>query len=324
MAARLNFIFGFLGSGKTTLVSRILDRRAKSEKLAVIVNEFGDVGIDGAILSGFNVDMIELTSGCLCCTLKGSLMNAVDELIAKTDLRRIVIEATGVAQPCDLIETFSYPAVRARYDIGPIVTVIDSSKYRKLRDGLGKFYRAQVEFADLIVLNKVDIAPAAVLEEVRSDIAKLNSSAEIHFAERCDVDIDRLLDGPSNAALRSYAKKRGHMHNGDDDRVRGINQGDLHDHRHPPAESFVLDTPSDTARVDVESFFRQLSGNVWRAKGHMTIEGQSCLIQYSMGDTEIQAVDRRSIHNMVFIGQDMDRKEITERFDVLRRETPKA
>lgn len=313
MTVHLNFIFGFLGSGKTTLVRRLLDRRAPGEKSAVIVNEFGDVGIDGSILSGSNVDMIELTSGCLCCTLRGSLMNAVDELLAHAKPDRIIVEATGVAQPRDLVGIFAYPSVRARYDIGPVVTVVDSSKYLKLKDGLGKFYRAQVEFGDVIILNKTDIASAAMLEDARKSVLEINPNAEVLFTERCDVDIDRLLDASSNAALRAHGEVRDHTR-GKDDR----------DHRHPPAESFVLEAIGEAARVDVESFFRGLPDNVWRAKGYMRVDGRFSLIQFSMGDIEIQETERRPMNNMVFIGSKMTRHGIAERFGALLRKPPNS
>lgn len=308
MTVRLNFIFGFLGSGKTTLVRRLLDRRAPGEKLAVIVNEFGDVGIDGSILSGTDVDMIELTSGCLCCTLRGSLTNAVDELLAHAKPDRIVVEATGVAQPRDLIGIFAYPSVRARYDIGPVVTVVDSSKYLKLKDGLGKFYRAQVEFGDVIVLNKTDIAPAAMLEDARKDVIEINPNAEVLLAERCDINIDRLLDASSSAAFRAHGEARDPGGQKDDG-----------DHRHPPAESFVLEAMGDAARADVERFFRGLPDNVWRAKGYMRVDGRFSLIQFSMGDIEIQETGQGPMSNMVFIGSRMARHDIAERFGALLR-----
>lgn len=311
MTARLNLLFGFLGSGKTTLARRLLDRPGAKEKTAIIVNEFGDVGIDGAILEGRNVDMIELTSGCLCCTLKGSLLNAVEELIARAGARRIVIEATGVAQPDELIETFADPSARARYDIGPIVTVVDSPKYSKLNEMLGEFYRAQIENADMIILNKIDLAPAATLEDARREIARLSPRAEIHFADRCDVDLDRLLDGPSSDVVRAHAGTRGD----------GENRIHEHDHRHPPAESFVLDAGGDAARNAIESFFRELPENVWRVKGFMEIEGRLSLIQYAMGILEIQATESRPARNMVFIGRDMNREEIAERFHAARKDT---
>ena len=101
---RINLLFGFLGSGKTTLLRRILGERAGERKMAVIVNEFGDVGVDGEVIAGSSVNLVELTSGCLCCTLRGSLMSAVEELREKAAVEQIVVEATGVASPGDMLE----------------------------------------------------------------------------------------------------------------------------------------------------------------------------------------------------------------------------
>jgi G3E family GTPase len=318
----LNLLFGFLGSGKTTLARRLLDRPGLTEKTAIIVNEFGDVGIDGAILQDRNVDMIELTSGCLCCTLKGSLLNAVEDLVAKAGTRRVVIEATGVAQPDELIETFADPSARVRYDIGPIVTIVDSPKFAKLNELLGEFYRAQIEHADMIILNKIDLAPAATLEDARREIARLSPRAEIHFADRCDVDLERLLNGPSSRVVRAHIGGHGSgPGNGGDLAHGGGEHGHGQDHRHPPAETFVLDAGGDAARGAVESFFRKLPESVWRVKGFMTIGGRVNLIQYAMGNLEIRATDSRPACNMVFIGHDMNRDEIADRFRAVRAET---
>ncbi|MBM3732033.1 MAG: GTP-binding protein [Acidimicrobiia bacterium] len=314
MTVRLNLLFGFLGSGKTTLARRLLDRPKQSEKMAIIVNEFGDVGIDGAILEGGHVDMIELTSGCLCCTLKGSLLNAVEELAGRAGARRIIVEATGVAQPEELLETFADPSLKGRYNIGPIVTVVDSPKYAKLTDILGEFYRAQVEYADMIVLNKIDLAPASVLDSTRASIAQINPRAEIHFAERCDVDLNALLNGPSSEAARTYAASQGQRHNHDH---HGHHDHEP-DHRHAPAESFVLDAGGNAARNAIESFFRELPDNVWRAKGFMNIENRFSLIQYAMGNLEIGQTERRSACNMVFIGRAMNRNDIAALFRAAR------
>lgn len=307
---RLNLLFGFLGSGKTTLAKRILTERAGAEKMAVIVNEFGDVGIDGAILKGNNVDMIELNSGCLCCTLKGSLLSAVEELRDKAGAQRIVVEATGVAQPHELIETFADPSAKGQFDIGPIVTVVNAPKFPILRDGLGEFFVEQLRNADVLILNKVDLAPAQNLESVKAEIRAINPNAEVLFAEQCDVDIARLLDGPDSAVVRAFhAEHGGHDH--DDDHGHDHNHGHDHgDHRHAPAQSFVLDAGGGASRQAVESFFKGLPENVWRAKGFMDVDGRPTLIQYTMGQLDIAPSEPRAVRNMVFIGPDMDRSEI--------------
>lgn len=288
--------------------------------MAVIVNEFGDVGIDGTILKGNNVDMVELNSGCLCCTLKGSLLNAVEELRDKAGAQRIVVEATGVAQPEELIETFADPSAKGRFDIGPIVTVVNAPKFPILRDGLGEFFTEQLRNADVLILNKVDLAPAQSLESVRAEIQRINPNADILFSEQCDVDIARLLDGPSSAVVRAFHAERNdhgnhdHDHDHDHDHHHDHNHAD---HRHAPAQSFVLDASGSASRQAVESFFQNLPENVWRAKGFMDVNGQPALIQYTMGQLDIAPAKSRPVRNMVFIGPDMDRARIEGGFAAL-------
>lgn len=313
---RVNLLFGFLGSGKTTLARRLLGTDPKGRKMAVIVNEFGDVGIDGAILEGRregeSIDMVELTSGCLCCTLKGSLLTAVEELRSKSGVDLVVIEATGIAEPEEMVETFSDPSLAEIYDMGPMVTVVDSPKFMKIREMLGPFYEAQVRNADAIVLNKVDLAAAADLEALRKEVVSLNPDAEIFFAERCDVDTEALLSGPASrvmaAALGATAPathEPGHDHD----------HAHAHDHRHAPAQSFVLDAAVGGDREGLESFFSNLPENVWRAKGFTRLDGAPVLVQFTMGQLDVSGSEPRDNYNMVFIGPDMDQAAITEAFN---------
>ena len=315
---RVNLLFGFLGSGKTTLARRLLQEGSAERRMAVIVNEFGDVGIDGTILEGQDIDMIELTSGCLCCTLKGSLLNAVEELNAKEDLDTVVIEATGVAEPEEMIETFSEPSFRDRYEIGPMVTVVDVPKFTRLREMLGPFYEAQVRNADLLVLNKIDLATAADLDTAREAIVSLNDQADLIFTEQCDLDLEKILAGATSRKMAAHmaaedASKGGdgahhdHAHDHDHDH-------DHEDHRHAPAQSFVLDASGNAARADVEAFFAGLPENVWRVKGYTQIDGAPALIQFTMGQLVISEAVARENHHMVFIGPDMDRAALEPAF----------
>lgn len=313
---RINLLFGFLGSGKTTLARRILEERSGDKRMAVIVNEFGDVGIDGAILEGRNVDMVELTSGCLCCTLKGSLLNAVEELQEASGAERIVIEATGVAQPEEMMETFSDPSLRIRFDMGPMVTVIDAPKFSRLREMLGEFYTAQVENADVLVLNKIDLASAAELEAVRAEVTGLNPAATVLFTEHCDLEVEPLLEGETSQAMARFAAGPGgragdehhdHDHNHDHDHGG---------HRHAPAESFVLDAGGDAARGALERFFAELPDGVWRVKGFTRVDGGPVLVQYTMGQLDITAAEPRANHHLVFIGKDLDQTGLATRLAV--------
>jgi len=314
---RITLLFGFLGSGKTTLARRILVEWGAKRRLALIVNEFGDVGVDGDILAGNNIDIIQLSSGCLCCTLKGSLLNSIEELADKSELDHIVIEATGVAEPEEMLATFCEPAFLERFDTGPVITVVDTPKYLKIRDMLGPFYEAQVEKCDMIILNKLDLAEAELVDEVREEVSYLNETALVRYAEHCDLDIAELLDGPSSGILARYLERENiavdkpedhqHHHDHDDDHDAG------HDHHHhgglhAPAESFVLDMPGPVDIDALKEMFSQAPEKLWRAKGFVKTSEASYLVQYAMGELEITGCGERERHYLVFIGDELDRQ----------------
>ncbi len=298
---RLNLIFGFLGSGKTTLVRRILTERSGHQPTAVIVNEFGDVGIDGDLLEGNSVDMVQLNSGCLCCTLKGSLISAIEELQTKADIERTVVEASGVAEPSDLLESLWDPQYGAKVDIdlGPVVAVVDTPKFRKIREMLGDFYTEQVAHADVVLLNKIDKVEAMDLEHVHDDIARLNPGASLIFTEQCGADLDIVLDGKS-------AQAAAHDHH---DHDHG------HAHHHVQFDSLVLGCGADVGRGTVEEFFHGLDPRVFRAKGFMTIDGEPRLVQFATGQLDIHPADGPRDGRMVFIGQGLDRRVLQEKFE---------
>lgn len=302
---RIILLFGFLGSGKTTLAQRILEQWAPKEKLALIVNEFGDVGVDGEILKGKGIDLVELSSGCLCCTLRGSLMSAIEELAQRGSLKHIVIEATGVAEPEQMLEDFADPAFRARFEIGPITTVLDAPKYAKIRTMLGEFFDAQVEKADLVILNKIDLADAATLEAVRDEVRELNADATIHFAERGDIDLADIMQGPSSRVAARYTQAS-RMSQGDLSKQHVHTDHDHHHAHHAPAESFVVDLPRVIAREALETFFAAAPQGLWRAKGFLLVAGQPTLVQFSLNGLELTRADPRARYYLVLIGSNLD------------------
>ena len=303
---RVDLLFGFLGSGKTTLAKRILTEFGPKRRLALIVNEFGDVGVDGEILKGNDIDVVQLSSGCLCCTLKGSLHAAVVELAEKTPLDHIVIEATGVAEPEELLSSFAHPGFQDKFELGPLITVVDTPKYLKIRDMLGPFYEAQTEKSDYLILNKIDVADAALMEQVREEVADLNPDAVIRFAEHCDIDLEEVLDGPASGALTRWIA--GHDAAEDDHGDHDHDDDHHHGHgRHAPAQSFVLDLAGDVDRAALERLYAQAPERLWRSKGFVSIGGESHLVQVAMGAVEITPSAPRDRHYLVFIGDGLDR-----------------
>jgi G3E family GTPase len=184
---------GFLGSGKTTLLNHILSTTA-AEKIAVIVNEFGEAGIDGQLVIDVQEDILELNNGCICCTVRGDLSRAVNKLIASgRRIDRIVIETTGLADPAPVIQSFILDeALRAHTELDAIVTVADA---RHIVDQLhNEQAREQVAFADVILLNKIDLISEPGVEERCRLLRSLNSLARIHRTVNCQVDLAAVLD----------------------------------------------------------------------------------------------------------------------------------
>ncbi len=291
---RIDLLFGFLGSGKTTLAKRILEEWGPKERLALIVNEFGDVGVDGAVLEGNDIDIVELSSGCLCCTLKGSLLNAIEEMQSKAPLDHIVIEATGVAEPEEMLATFSDPTFKKNYELGPITTVVDAPKYAKIKHALGPFFVAQIEKADMLILNKVDLGDSETLDGTKDDVRALNPDAVIRFSERGDIDIAEIMKGPESQVALRYTGGDAHDHDHE------------HDHRHAPADSFVIDINGGVSADGLKAFFAAAPDDLWRAKGFMLVDGKPSLIQFAMGELEITDADARDKDYLVMIGKDLD------------------
>lgn len=184
---------GFLGAGKTTLLNRILAER-HGEGIAVIINEFGDVGVDGQLVTTPPETIVELNNGCVCCTVRGDLIAALTSLVADGHhFDRMIIETSGLADPAPVIQSFVLEeTLRQSFALDAIVTVVDG---RYLHQQLEHDEaREQIAFADVLLLNKADLVSAEVLDSVQLKLRCLNCLAPVHRTRDCDVALARVLD----------------------------------------------------------------------------------------------------------------------------------
>jgi G3E family GTPase len=185
---------GYLGAGKTTLLNRILSE-AHGRRYAVIVNEFGEIGIDGDLVVGADEELFEMSNGCICCSVRGDLIRTLHDLLrGHGRFDAIVIETTGLADPGPVAQTFLVDHVlQERTALDSITTVVDARHVlQRLEDS--REAREQIGLADQIVLNKIDIVSAWEIEEIEARLRAINSLAPIHHATRADVPLDRILD----------------------------------------------------------------------------------------------------------------------------------
>jgi G3E family GTPase len=185
---------GYLGAGKTTLLNRILTED-HGKRYAVIVNEFGEAGIDNDLVVDTDEEIFEMNNGCICCTVRGDLIRIIEGLMKrKGKFDAILIETTGLADPAPVAQTFFMDDdVRALTRLDAIVTVVDA-KHLAMRLDDSPEAEDQVAFADVILLNKVDLVTETELAQVRREIRAINPYARVIETERCGVDISEVLD----------------------------------------------------------------------------------------------------------------------------------
>jgi G3E family GTPase len=285
---------GYLGAGKTTLLNRILSE-PHGRKYAVIVNEFGEIGIDNDLIVGADEEVFEMNNGCICCTVRGDLVRIIDGLMRrKGKFDAIIVETTGLADPAPVAQTFFVDeGVGRKTKLDAVVTVADA-KWLKDRLKDAPEAKNQIAFADVIIVNKTDLVSAAELEEVEGRIRAINPYAKLHKTERCAValpevlgrnafDLDRILeiepefleaDGHDHGHDHHHDHGHGHDHDGHDHHHHAPGLKHYHDEE---MQSVSLRTH---APLDPDKFFpwvqtlvQQEGQNILRCKGILSFKG---------------------------------------------------
>ena len=282
---------GYLGAGKTTLLNRILSE-PHGRKFAVIVNEFGEIGIDNDLVVGADEEVFEMNNGCICCTVRGDLVRIIDGLMRrKGKFDAIIVETTGLADPAPVAQTFFVDeGVGRRTKLDAVVTVADA---RWLTDRLKDAPEAknQIAFADVILINKTDLVSAADLGELEARIRGINPYARLHKTERCAVplpevlgrnafDLDRILDlEPEFLETDHHDHDHGHDHDHDHDHDGHVHQhhGDGLKHYHDEemqSLSLKADAPLDPDKFFpwVQTLVQEEGQNILRCKGILSFK----------------------------------------------------
>jgi G3E family GTPase len=232
---------GYLGAGKTTLLNRILSEN-HGKRYAVVVNEFGEIGIDNDLIVESDEEIYEMNNGCVCCTVRGDLIRVVEGLMKRPGgFDGILVETTGLADPAPVAQTFFMDdEVKAKAKLDAVVTVADA-KHLTARLADSPEAQEQIGFADVILLNKTDLVSAAELAEVERKIRAINPHAVIHRTERCAIAIDKILDRGAfdldriltlDPDFLEGGHHDHHHHDHDHDHDHHDHDHDHHDHDH--------------------------------------------------------------------------------------------
>ncbi|ASQ02816.1 GTP-binding protein [Sinorhizobium meliloti WSM1022] len=339
---------GYLGSGKTTLLNRILSEN-HGRKYAVIVNEFGEIGIDNDLIVESDEEIYEMNNGCVCCTVRGDLIRVVEGLMRRPGrFDAIIVETTGLADPVPVAQTFFMDDdVRAKTELDAVVALVDA-KHLPLRLKDSREAEDQIAFADVVLLNKTDLVTPEELERVEATVRVINPSARIYRTQRSEIDLGKVLDQGAFNLDRALENDPHFLDQDDHDHVCGPDcdhdhhhhDHHHHDHDHDHHHHHHHDGPSPIHDVTVQSislrggemnpdrFFpwiqkiTQTDGpNILRLKGiiafagdveRYVVQGVHMIIE---GDHQRPWKDgEKRESRLVFIGRDLDREKIERTF----------
>ncbi|RJX35068.1 MAG: cobalamin biosynthesis protein CobW [Desulfarculus sp.] len=270
----LHLICGFLGAGKTTLLRRILAQQPADESLAVLVNEFGKLGIDGELLSGFSSQVRELRAGCICCELRVDFLRTLAEVLTNFQPQRVVVETTGVADPRDLITAVQEVGREHPLALASVVTVVDAEMF-PVRRMFGPFYLNQIKAGDLVLLNKTDLIEPEAVEPAFAALSQINPGARLLPVVHCAVERELILD-PQGRGLRPAGQEA----------VPDLSQiASLAGPDHRPGEdgfvSFFFESESPLRRQCLDEFLAGLPWEMFRVKGFVRTEAGPLALNYT-------------------------------------------
>lgn len=291
---KINILSGFLGSGKTTLLQRILEKeQRKRKKVAVVMNEIGQVSIDSDSVPK-DIPLKELLNGCVCCTLSDKLEVQISELLSQYDLDVIYIETTGVAHPVEVLDACLSPLLADKVSIHSIITLLDAACWvdrKKLKIPFQKLIAEQIKHADIIVLNKVDCISKKSQNSIEEELRGINSTGKIIPAVFANIDI---------RIVTSLGRKERVKH----ERVHAIQHLHMktyvHTFLHPISEKLF------------EDFLRTMPDNIYRIKGYIrfTENPDTLLFQYAYGMPFHTKSGLKINNTLVFIGDNLDHNKL--------------
>lgn len=303
---------GYLGSGKTTLLNRILTEN-HGKRIAVIENEFGEVGVDQELVIGADEEIFEMNNGCICCSVRGDLVRILGDFMKRKEkFDAVVIETTGLADPGPVVQTFfADEEMKSKFRLDSIVTLVDAKHIWEHIDDSSEA-KVQVAFADVILLNKTDLVTKKDLQRLMGKIRGINTMAKMYSTEKANIsmekvlnvgsfDLDRLLE----VDFKSLASDGGHEH---DEEVVSVG----------------IDIPGDLDPYKVDRWLGKLlrsrGKDIFRVKGVLSIKDEKCRFVFQAvhmlfdGQPDKPWGDSPRNNLLVFIGRKLNRSELIQSF----------
>ena len=323
---KIDIFSGFLGAGKTTLIKKLITEAYAGEKLVLIENEFGEIGIDGGFLSEAGIQINEMNSGCICCSLVGDFGKALSQVLTEYAPDRILIEPSGVGKLSDVIRAVQGAATEGAV-LNGFTTVVDAGKCKMYMKNFGEFFNDQVENAGCIVLSHTDTTPAHKTETAVTLLREHNPTAVIVTTPWNDLTGAQLLEAMERtdtleAELARLAEEAEHHHHHHHDEECDCGCNHEHHHHHHADEVFTSwgrETVKKYELARIEEILSALDdtsyGLVLRAKGIVeNVNGGWIYFDYVPGEPDVREGAASTIGKLCVIGSSLDEKKLSELF----------
>ena len=324
---KIDIISGFLGAGKTTLIKKLLKEAFKGEQVVLIENEFGEIGIDGGFLKDAGIEIREMNSGCICCSLVGDFGASLKEVVEKYNPDRILIEPSGVGKLSDVIKAVQGVEEDVDIQLNSYTTVVDAKKCKMYMRNFGEFFDNQVQYAGAIIMSRTDIVDEKKAMESMELLRSINGKAAIITTPIEKLDGKKILEVMEHpVSLADELMKEEHEHHHHHDHDGECSCGHHHDHHHHHADevftSWGRETIKKFTREGLEKILQNLSeseeyGVILRAKGMLPTENGTW-IYFDMvpEETEIREGSPEYTGRLCVIGSKLKEDKLAELFGV--------
>ena len=329
---KIDIISGFLGAGKTTFIKKMIDEAFTGEKIVLIENEFGEVGIDGGFLKDAGIQITEMNSGCICCSLVGDFGKNLNEVITKYHPDRILIEPSGVGKLSDVMKSVIDIEKEQDVKLNALVTVVNALKASKQMKAFGEFFNNQIEYATTVILSRSQNATPEQLEFCVNKIQELNPKAAIittDWAKLSGEQILKVMEGQDNLEMKALAEahhakeeaehEHEHHHELDENCTCGCHDHEHHHHHHADDvfTSWGKETPHKFERAKLEEVLKKFvdSDNILRSKGMVeSTDGTWLYFDMVPGEYEIREGEPDYTGRIVVIGTEIHEDELLKTF----------
>ena len=317
----VTIISGFLGSGKTTLLNHILENQ-NGLKTAVLVNEFGEIGIDNDLIIETSEDMIELSNGCICCTINGELLSTVEKILERSNnLDYIIVETTGLADPLPVAMTFAGSSLREKVRLDSILTLVDADNFDFNIDRKSVYY-SQILYGDILLINKCDLVNNEKLEDIERKIFDIKKEPRILRCSNSKVGLETIISvglfETDKYIFKDIEKAKSHEHS-----------HHSHEHSHDLQNNIEGFTSVSFECLDPFSLRKfqnfldnQLSENVFRAKGILWFQESERKHIFHLSGKRFSLDDedwkKDKSNKIVLIGKNLNHQEIKNQLDLCR------